>query len=203
MLVYGGGWAGGYNELINRFGYRNIRKFVRNGGGYFGICAGSYFASDIVMWKQDSETPVEIYNFEYPLNLFRGVARGAIFGIKEWTSPTGCSSGITHGAKMTTVNIINSILPDISSELKILYYGGPIFIPFIKEKNKVTVVATYKVPGTPADGKPAMILFTYGRGKVFLTGPHPEISFDNCHLYYDTTTWELMNSIFSLLMNNQ
>jgi len=202
VLVYGGGWAGGYNEFINGFGYNNIRKFVRNGGGYFGICAGSYFASDVVMWKQDFETPVEIYNYEYPLNLFKGVARGAVLGIKKWTSTTGCSSGITHGAEMTKVNINNSILPDISSELRILYYGGPFFVPYIKNKWKITVVATYEVPGAPADGKPAMILFPYGKGKVFLTGPHPEISFDNCSLYYDNETWELMNSIFSLLMEN-
>jgi len=202
VLVYGGGWAGGYNEFINGFGYNNIRKFVRNGGGYFGICAGSYFASDVVMWKQDFETPVEIYNYEYPLNLFKGVASGAVLGIKKWTSPTGCSSGITHGAEMTKVNINNSILPDISSELRILYYGGPIFVPFMTEKWKITVVATYEVPGAPADGKPAMIFFPYGKGKVFLTGPHPEISFDNCSLYYDNETWELMNSVFSLLMEN-
>lgn len=103
---------------------------------------------------------------------------------------------------MTTINIDNSILPNIDSELEILYYGGPLFLPFTKEKDNITTIATYEVPGAPADGQPAMILFPYGNGKVFLTGPHPEISFKNCSLYYDSATWELMSSIISLLMEN-
>lgn len=202
IIIFGGGWAESYNIYVNPSGYENIRRFIFNGGGYFGICAGSYFASDRVIWKPDFETPKEIYN--YPLNIFHRIARGAVLGIKEWTSPTGCSSGITYGATMTTVNINNDILPNIKTNLRILYYGGPIFIPFAFEHQagKISVVATYIVPGHPADGGPAMILFPYGKGKVFLSGPHPEISFDDCSLYYDNETWELMDNVISIITFN-
>jgi hypothetical protein len=44
------------------------------------------------------------------------------------------------------------------------------------------------------------ILFPYGNGNVFLSAPHPEVSFDDCSLWYDSETWELMNSIISLLI---
>jgi glutamine amidotransferase-like uncharacterized protein len=202
MIIFPGGWAESYNTYINLQGYDNVRRFIFNGGGYFGICAGSYFASDIVIWKPEFKTSKEIY--DYPLNIFHGIARGAVLGIKEWTSPTGCSSGITHGATMTTVKINNDILPDINTNLRILYYGGPTFRPFAfqHQAGKIRVVATYIVPGHPADGAPAMILFRYGKGKVFLSGPHPEISFDDCNLYYDNETWELMNEVISITLGD-
>lgn len=198
VIIFGGGWAGGYNTYINYSGFRNIRRFVSNGGGYFGICAGAYFACDVITWKEDWETPLEIYN--YPLNLFRGIGVGVVLGIKEWTSPTGCDSVILEGAAMTTLKVNNSILPDISSDLNILYYGGPLFRAFKEYARQSIIVATYELPGAPADKAPAMILFTFGKGKVFLSGPHPEVSFENCSLFYDENTWILMDTIISLLV---
>lgn len=199
VIIFGGGWAAGYNTYITKSGYDNLRKFVADGGGYFGICAGSYFPSDLVAWKPDYSTPREIYN--YPFDLFKGMGIGAVLGIKTWTSPTGCSTGITEGAAMTTVTINNTVLPDVSPQLPILYYGGPLFVPAQELKDQVTVVATYEVPGKPSDASPAMILFPYGEGMVFLTGPHPEVSFntETCTLYYDNETWKLMDSVLKLL----
>lgn len=201
VIMFGGGWAGGYNTYITRSGYTNLRNFVVNGGRYFGICAGSYFPADRVFWKPDYETPGELYN--YPFNLFKGIGVGALLGIKEWTAATGCDTGITEGAAMTTVAIKTSVLPGIGSQLAILYYGGPFFVPAAELRDSVTVLATYQIPaGGPGDGKPAMILFPYGKGKVFLSGPHPEVSFDanGCALYYDSETWKLMDSVMQLLM---
>lgn len=202
VLIVGGGWAGGYNRYVQETGFRNIRNFVRKGGGYFGICAGSYFAADAVLWKPDVQTPAEVYN--YSLDLFRGLARGVLLQIKPWTSPTGCQSVITEGAAMTTIEVNNSVLPTVNSEIGMLYFGGPVLLPFTNANQNVQVMATYKVPGAPADGQPAMILFPFGNGKVFLSGPHPEVSFDanSCSLYFDYQTWDLMNEVISLLMAN-
>jgi len=199
VIVFGGGWAAGYNTYINAQGIINIRNFVEWGGGYFGICAGAYFASDFIYWKPDVESKGETY--DYRLSLFKGVGIGPVLGIKTWTSPTGCSSGIISGAAMTTVTVNTMIIPSVGTDLHILYFGGPAFTQFLDVSKKAIVVATYKVPGFPADGKPAMILFSKGKGKVFLSGPHPEISFDNCSFYYSSSTWHLMNSVMSILMH--
>ena len=202
VILYGGGWAEGYNTYTTQSGYKNIRNFVKNGGGYFGICAGSYFASDIVFWKEDYEAMPGIYNDEYPLNLFKGVGKGPVLDIKEWTSPTGCET-IPEGAAMTTVDINNSVFPNVAPKLEILYYGGPLFIPFANEWEKITTIATYNVPDSPADGKPAMIIFPYGNGQVFLTGPHPELyyDFDQCTITaQNQIIWKLMHNALSLLM---
>lgn len=202
VIVFGGGWAAGYNEYIKPSGYTNIRSFVANGGAYFGICAGSYFASDIVLWKPNYWSAIEVYN--YSLDLFSGIGRGVVLAIKGWTSPTGCSSGITQGAAMAAINMNTSILPDVGGELSMLYYGGPILRPFRSNTQDVQVLATYKTPRALANGAPAMILFSYGSGKVFLSGAHPEVAFDvdSCSFYYDDNCWYLMSRVLSMLMGN-
>ncbi|MEO5358744.1 MAG: BPL-N domain-containing protein [Nitrospirae bacterium YQR-1] len=194
-IIVGGGWAAGYNTYINYDGYNNIRNFVNNGGGYFGICAGAYFATEVVLWREDTTGVINMY--DYPLSLFSGEGIGAIKHIKEWNSSTGCSSVITKGAAMTTVNVDTTVLPDVNFSLNILYYGGPFFKPWGGQN--VTTVATYQSVGAPSDGYAAMIMFDYGAGKVFLTGPHPEVSFSNCTLWYDTGTWKLMSSVMKKL----
>jgi glutamine amidotransferase-like uncharacterized protein len=199
LLIVGGGWAGAYNKEIHPEGFANIRKFVTSGGGFFGICAGAYFASNIVEWKPNYYSETEVY--DYPLNLFKGTGRGALVDIMGWNQPTGCYVGIKYGAAMTQVKINRNLLPDSPQYMSILYYGGPLFVPSGSQASKVKTVARYQVPGKPDHGKPAMILFPYGKGKVFLSGPHPEISmnFASCNFYYDPKTWKLMNSILALL----
>jgi len=199
VFIVGGGWAGGYNQSVNQRGFVNIRKFVANGGGFYGICAGAYFASNFVVWKPDYHAQPEYY--DYFLDLFKGTGKGPVLGIVGWNQPTGCYVGITKGAAMTKVRMNRNILPDSPQYLNILYYGGPAFIPSGPQASKVKIVARYQVPGTTDHNTPAMILFPYGKGKVFLSGPHPEISmnFVSCSFYYDTKTWRLMDSILSLL----
>lgn len=202
MVIFGGGWAGGYNASVREAGFNNLRNFVADGGGYFGICAGAYFASDIIMWKPDWLAPIEVYN--YPLNLFNGLGLGAAVSIKEWNASTGCTSGITKGAAMTSIKIDNSVLPGIDTVLNILYYGGPAFFPNpFSPISGYSVAATYTLPGDLLDGTPAMITYNYGNGKVFLSGPHPEVSFSNCSLSYDNATWKLMKSVISMLTGLQ
>lgn len=202
MVIFGGGWSGGYNTSVGETGYNNIRTFVSGGGGYFGICAGAYFAADRIVWKPNFPDPVEVYDF--PLNLFNGLGLGPVLSIKEWDASTGCTSVITRGAAMTSVSVDNSVLPGIDTSLNILYYGGPAFFshPFATSDG-FTVAAAYSIPGDPLDGAPAMITYNYGAGKVFLSGPHPEVSFSNCSLSYDTATWKLMKSVISMLTGLQ
>ncbi|MBF0345447.1 MAG: hypothetical protein HQL06_14615 [Nitrospirae bacterium] len=197
MIIVGGGWAGGYNTYVNHSGFDNIRNFVNNGGAYFGICAGAYFASRVVMFKEEYPSPINYY--EYPLGLFGGVSLGAIVHIMGWNTPTGCSSAtIAKGATMTAINVDKSVLPNVNSSLSILYYGGPFFIPLPSQA--VKTVATYQSVGAPSDGYAAMIMFKYGNGKIFLSGPHPEISFSNCSFWYDINTWTLMKDVIAQLI---
>jgi glutamine amidotransferase-like uncharacterized protein len=170
LLLVGGGWAGGYRRYLTAGAYDQIRRFVAEGGVYVGICAGAFLASDVVVWRPDAASPRETY--DYPLNLYPGVARGPIVSLKPWTETTGCPRGILEGAEMTRVTTA------LGDDVPLLYYGGPVFrgadVPGLE------VLARYNAPGTSADGEAAIIRFPYGEGWVVLFSPHAEIAFEEC-----------------------
>jgi glutamine amidotransferase-like uncharacterized protein len=199
VIFFGGGWAGGYITYLNSNGYENIRQFIRQGGGYIGICAGAYLACDKIFWKPDTVTLGQWY--DYALNLFTGTGVGVVPGIMDWTEPTGCSAPINKGAAMTTVLIDQQFFNASSETLPILYYGGPILTPYAISQNSVQILGKYVVPGSPADGSTAMVMASYGKGNMFLSGPHPEISFDNltCRLFPNTQGWDLLHQVLQYL----
>ena len=156
-IYFPGGFAWYYKAAIDSNGLRHIRELVQDGGSYLGICAGAYFASDSVYWEEDGL-------IDYPLNLFDGVAKGAIDAIAPWDDYT-----------MTTLtmqpdNPINQYEPGTE---RMLYYGGPVFLPHHPEI--IDTTATWAAYNDSL----AMINFTYGSGRVLLLGPHPEIEEDS------------------------
>ena len=51
VLVQPGGSGSKQAETLKDDGRENIRAFVKNGGGYVGICAGSYLATTDYTWS--------------------------------------------------------------------------------------------------------------------------------------------------------
>jgi len=152
VLVFPGGSSGPYSEDITAAGKEKIRKFVRDGGGYIGTCAGACFGSDTIIWL----------GTEYPegnLGLFQGIADGPVNEIYPYPETGMCE--------------INYMAPDhpitqgLGDTEWIYYWWGPKLIPY--EGVDVDVIGTYAITD-----EPAMVAFEYGEGRVFLTGPHPE-----------------------------
>lgn len=48
VLIIPGGYTKRCVDALGEEGFRHIREFIRDGGGYVGICAGAYLASGIV-----------------------------------------------------------------------------------------------------------------------------------------------------------
>jgi len=155
-IHFPGGSSAQYNAQINEDGLSHIRGFIAAGGGYLGICAGSSFACDQVIWQGEA--------YDYPLDLFAGVGYGPIEEIAPW--PTYTITSITMNAS----NLINQYEPSSES---IMYYGGDSF--YADEGQEMHVIGSYDL----YNNDPAVINFQYGEGRVVLFGPHPEIEEDS------------------------
>lgn len=155
LLCMPGGWAYDYFTDLLSDGATKIRDFVRGGGAYMGICAGAFYACDYLVWEGS--------RYDYPMGLFLGHGDGPL---KEIPWPE---------YNMTKINVVNHTHPITASEPEyewILYYGGPELHAY--EGEKVDVLAAYD-----CNDQPAIVAFNYGCGRVFLSGPHPEIEEDS------------------------
>ncbi|MEM1222862.1 MAG: BPL-N domain-containing protein [Verrucomicrobiota bacterium] len=207
LIFFPGGWAGGYNEYINQTGYQNIRDFISNGGSYMGMCAGSFFVCDLVYWREnysEFETPQNIY--DYPLDVWPGIADGAILDFQPWDTVGDCF--LYPGTRMTDLKVDTNLLPEANPVVNVLYYGGPVFRPPGGKWGDTKVLARYEMDGFSADEFAAMILFPYGSGKVFLSAVHPELSVRDtagggCELYYNLTARRFLGQIMDRMLASE
>jgi len=202
LLFFPGGWAGGYNEYINQTGYQNIRDFISSGGAYMGMCAGSFFVSDKVLWRENDglSTPQNVY--DYPLDLWPGVADGAIIDFQPWDSSAETGCFFYPGARMVDLRVDRSLMPESNPVVNVLYYGGPIYRPPNGKWTNEQVIARYDMDGFSGDQEPAMVLFPYGEGRVFMSAVHPELSLNEntCQLYYDITAHTFLGQIVARML---
>ena len=156
-VYFGGGYAVAYKAYFDPLADK-IRKFVKKGGAYIGMCAGAYYACNDIKWEGTV--------YEYNLDL-QDSKTGRI-------RATGMISDMTKNPDHMGLCNIRATDPDFAwnnQSFKVLYFLGPYFE---KLKDKVDVVAVYDYDQGKADEKPAMIKYKYGKGRVFLSGPHPE-----------------------------
>lgn len=165
VLLMPGGLTGDEFRSLGPEGVEAVRQYVAEGGSYIGICAGCGLAMNI-------NIGLRIVNCRNYQNTDRGQACLLVRINKEGSEMLGVKPGI-YG---------------------IQYAGGPIpdFTKAVEEWNGThTVLSTYesslgKIRYTKKNGKPqiykhplmygypAMVFATYGKGKVLISGPHPE-----------------------------
>ena len=51
VLIHPGGSGGKQGNALEKEGREAVREFVRQGGGFIGICAGAYLATDDYEWS--------------------------------------------------------------------------------------------------------------------------------------------------------
>ena len=57
LFIMPGGDMWEYSNTLTSTGMNNIREFVSSGGGYIGICGGSYFAASKIVWRGWANEP--------------------------------------------------------------------------------------------------------------------------------------------------
>ena len=159
VIQPGGGCRKQYNALGEK-GTEALRRFVLDGGKYYGVCAGAFLA---LQQSRENYPRLGLVPFkgDDPSH-YRGKSPIAVELTEEGKT-------VFEGSKPTR---------------SIIYAGGPAAVPGAPvEDVDVKVLAKYAGrtisttnpnPVEPMDGKAAIIAGRVGKGKVFLSGPHPE-----------------------------
>jgi hypothetical protein len=156
VVVHGGGSGSKQGTTLEQKGRDEVRRFVENGGGYLGICAGAYLATADYDWS------LHILNAK-------------VIDKKHWARGHGkVDLRVTpSGAKLLGIE---------KPSLACLYYQGPLLAPAAEAKlpgyTALTVfdseIAQNGAPKGIMIGTTAMACGQFGKGRVFVSSPHPE-----------------------------
>jgi len=159
LLILPGGRDLPYLRDLKDIVLTNIRHFIEKGGSFLGLCAGAYFSSGYVCFEKG--TPLEVVG-QRDLKLFAGTARGSVYPGFKYNS--------TAGSVIAPVNVMNKKLIKCGNVSHAYFNGGCEFIPDPGFTNYKTLATYVDFPGANA------IIYTKrGKGRIILSGVHPEI----------------------------
>jgi glutamine amidotransferase-like uncharacterized protein len=144
-----------YCEKLSGAGNARIRAYVEQGGTYFGICAGAYYACRRIEWAKD-ESEHSICG-DRELGFFKGTAIGPVYDLIENRNFSGSWNNVAM------LNVGEVLCPAF-------YAGGPVFVP--DDDSAYTTLATYNLPGAPA----AFVEAPFGQGRAILSACHIEFT---------------------------
>lgn len=152
LFVMPGGADLPYVKKLNGNGNKNIKNYVKNGGSYLGICAGSYYGASYVEFDKGGK--LEVLG-KRELAFFPGKAIGPVLSNYVYNSNSGARAARLYLTLST------------QKESAAYYNGGGYFDDAAKYPN-VTVIGYYE------NGLPSIIHIAYGEGNVVLSGVHFE-----------------------------
>jgi glutamine amidotransferase-like uncharacterized protein len=157
VVVFSGGAASAQARSIGDEGRAEVRRFVEDGGGYLGVCAGAYLA-----------------------------CAGYDWGV-ELISARALSDKWQRGTAVVDIELTpegRQVFGRCDGPLPVKYENGPVFGPL--ERNDLpsfrtlasyaTEVAENDTPAGIMIGSPAIAEAAYGAGRVIIMSPHPEDS---------------------------
>ena len=157
IVMFTGGSGSKQAAALGEAGSAAVRRFIEGGGGYIGICAGSYLACD---------------GFSWGLKLLdaRTVS-------PKWRRGRG-------QVRMQLTERGREIFGPRADELEVLYHNGPILSANASEAlPDFEPLAIFRseiaADGTPEGvmvGSPAIVAGDFGQGRVLCISPHPEQS---------------------------
>lgn len=155
VVIFTGGSGGKQAGTLGLIGREQVRRFIEAGGGYLGICAGNYLACDGFSWG------VHILDAKTKSSKW---ARG-VGDVKIEFTPRG-----------------REILGMPEGILDIRYANGPVFNPagddaigdFEPLAYFRSELAKNGAPVGAQVNSPAMVIGSYGKGRVLCSSPHPE-----------------------------
>ncbi len=158
LLIQPGGSGGGQGRHLGEDGRDAIRRFVKSGGGFIGICAGAYLASADYSWS---------------LNILDA----KVLDRQHWNRGKGT-------VEISITDAGRKFLGANDNKLSIHYAQGPLLAPGnrpdIEDYETVatfeTEIAKNGAPEGVMKGTTAIAKGTFGNGRVICFSPHPEMT---------------------------
>lgn len=156
VLIMPGGSGSRQSKALQPEGRKAVRTFVKNGGGYVGICAGAYLASSHYKWSL-------------------GVINARVWDRQHWAR-----GGETVEIGLTPAG--QQVLARGPKKYQVRYHNGPLLVPDNQQDLPgYEVLARFETEvarnGAPAEamvGTHAIIRSKFGAGRVICYSPHPE-----------------------------
>jgi hypothetical protein len=155
-VLFPGGSGKAIAKALHPDGVERVRDFVARGGGYFGVCAGAYFAG----------AGLPEYAGMIPLRYDEPWEKGHS-SLKVNLTPEGAS-----------------LLGEEFQHIETNYHCGPVYKDLAPngQPAPVTVLARFDSPATDARGvvhqemvgAPAILCMEWQKGRVMIISPHPE-----------------------------
>ena len=170
-MIFPGGSGSKQSANLEEAGRDEVRRFIREGGGFVGICAGASLASA-----------------EYPWSLH--VINTRVLDRKHWARGSGVVRLSLSGAGRT-------VLGDEREEVEVMYAQGPLLAPAIDaDLPAYTPLALFESEvaekGAPSGvmvGTTAIATGEFGAGRVLAISPHPEKSHGPHHFIEAGVRW--------------
>ena len=160
LVVFPGGSGSKQAAALEKVGRDKVRHFIERGGGYLGVCAGSYLAAR---------------NYDWSLKIIDGRTVDTQKG--HWRRGEGM-------VEMELTEKGRLILGDYPKVVKVRYANGPIFAPAGDDALADFVPLAYFRTELAKNGArvgamvdtPAILSGQLGKGRVLCISPHPESS---------------------------
>ncbi len=156
VVIAPGGSASKQARALGTDGCRAITDFVESGGGYLGLCAGAYLASNNYTWSLK-------------------IIDAQVIDRKHWKRGTG-------RVKIELTSEGRRLFTEKPGLIDIRYANGPLLAPdedpnipdFRVLAHFRTEINKNDAPEGVMKDTPAIIAGRFGKGRVFCSSPHPE-----------------------------
>ena len=169
LVIFPGGSGSKQAAALEVEGREVVKKFIDQGGGFVGICAGAYLAAS---------------NYKWSLGISNHKTFCESIDLPEIGRKSMWYRGASAPVKMELTEEGRKILGNVKGVFDVRYHNGPIMSamgkggvgPFRSLATFRSEVSRYKPQEGTMVNTPAIIMGEFGKGRVLCISPHPESS---------------------------
>lgn len=173
VLVQPGGSGSRQGKALGTEGRQAVVEFVRDGGGYLGVCAGCYLATN---------------DYDWSLHLIDA----KVVDRKHWARGTGA-------VRLRLSPAARTFFGDLPEQIEVHYGQGPLLGRREWDREETpdyeslalyeSEIAEKGAPAGVMRGTSAIVRSLYGNGRVFCFSPHPELTDGYEFMIRDAVDW--------------